>query len=375
MNAPSPKNFANLLWYYWRRNNWIFHVRRFTDNYKDIEINRAIFLVGNQGDGLTLVARTLRRHPRVVSITGNHKYWAGADEMQNVMRCRLPVTLRQGGRFICRDYPHPKFTPPRSWSYGSDDLIRYYRKTAADYDEKTAEILAYIIEEALYRFGNNETRKRFIDKSQVFSVKMSYVDALLKATDPQFVLITRNPYATCYRAALGAAGDMRRYSKYMSLDERIEVCVQHWSNIMHCILEDKDKVSNFKWIRFEDILQEPRKSLMDVCDFLHLEFVEDMIPKGGDTIPFGSRYRNRWYPLRPKVNAPYLKQIPSEYVSMIRERCGRIAEQFGYFPPKRVGDRKSNNSSKTTKPVLNWATERPFNVNHGLKKDKSTGNP
>jgi len=334
MSLSSLENFANLIWYYWRRNNWIFYFHRFRGNYKRTEINRPIFLVGNQGDGLTLVGRMLRRHPRVVSITGNHKYWSGADEMQNVMRCRLPVSLRLGGRFICRDYPHPKLTPPRSWSYGSDDLIRYYRKTAADYDEKAAQTLRRIIREALYRFGKGEANKRFVDKSQVFSVKMSYVDALLKDTDPHFLLITRNPYATCYRAALGAAGDMRRYSKYMSVDERMEVCVQHWSNVMRCVLEDKDKVSHFKWMRFEDILHEPRNSLMELCHFLDLPFVEDMIPKAGDSIPFGSKYRDRWYPLRPDVNQKYLKSIPDKYISMIEERCGPIAEQFGYYPPR-----------------------------------------
>ena len=322
----------NHLYYQWKRNNWIVYPHRFFSDYDDVSIERPIFLVGNQGDGLTLVSRMLRRHPQIISITGNHKYWSGADEMQGVMRCRLPRTLRQGGRFVCKDFPHKRLTPPRSWSYASNDLIGYYRKTAADYDPQTAASFRRIIREALYRYSGGAD-KRFTDKSQLFTVKMGYVDALLKDTNPYFVLVTRNPYATCYRAALGKAGDMRRYAKYMSLDERVEVCVQHWSNSMCCVLEDKDKVSNFKFVRFEDVLHEPRKTLAELCDFLDLSFTDDMIPSEHHSVPFGSKYKDRWYPLRVDVNRQYLDAIPSKYIDLIVEHCRDIAEQFGYLPP------------------------------------------
>lgn len=331
-------HLANLFWYYWRRNNWIIYPRRFFSDYEDIQINRPIFLLGNQGGGLTLVSRMIRRHLHVVSITGNHRYWSGADEMQKVMMCRLPNSLRLGGRFFCKDVPHEKFTPPRSWSYASDDLIESYRKTETDYDEEAAHQLRFLIREALYRHGNGEQGKRFVDKSQVFTVRMSYVDALLKDTDPYFVLITRNPYAACFRAAKGKAGDMKRYAQYMNLDERVEVCVQHWSNTMQCVLEDKDKVSNFKAMRFEDFLQKPRESQIELCSFLDLPFVDDLVPSEHHSIPFGSKYSDRWYPLRPDVNKQYLEEIPDKYVEMISNRCQPIAEQFGYRLLKSPGN-------------------------------------
>ncbi len=327
-------DYLNLIVYYLRRNDHWLRSATCWGKSRYVRISSPIFLVGNQGDGLTLVSRMLRRNPLVVSITGNNLYWSGADEMQNVMRCRLPISLRLGGRLFCKDYYHPRFSPPRSWSYGSDDLIRLYRKTEQDYDAHAADTLRTIIREALCRFGRADGNSRFIDKSQVFSVKMSYVDALLKDSSPRFLLITRNPYATCYRAALGAAGDMRRYAKRMSLDERLEICVQHWSNVMKAILEDRDKVSNFGWVRFEDVLREPRKYIAKICEYVELDFREEMIPHKGDKIPFGSKYRDRWYPLRTDVNEPYLQKIPSRYVAVIRERCGEMAADFGYYPPE-----------------------------------------
>lgn len=326
--------FSNFLYYQWRRSNWVLLLQRLYSNYIECAIRDPIFLLGNQGGGLTLISRMLRRQDGVVSVTGGREYWAGADEMQNVMRCRLPRTLRLGGRFWCRDYPHERFSPPRSWSYAADDLIDAYRNTQADYTEESARKLRFLIQEALHRFGDGESDKRFVDKSQVFTVKMSYVNALLKDTNPYFVLITRNPYAACYRAAKGKAGDMKRYASFLSLDERMEVCVQHWSNAMRCALEDRDKVSNFKAMRFEDFLREPRASLMTLCEFLDLPFLEDMIPSEHHQLPLGSKYRDRWYPLRTDVNKPYLEEIPDKYIAMVEKRCQPIAEHFGYSSPR-----------------------------------------
>ena len=42
---------------------------------------------------------------------------------------------------------------------------------------------------------------RLVDKSQVFTVKVSFLQALLHDCHPIFVLVTRDPYASCQRAA------------------------------------------------------------------------------------------------------------------------------------------------------------------------------
>lgn len=326
----------NLLLYHYRRNNWLFEPRRFYKTHDKITIDRPVFLVGNQGGGLTLVSRMLRRHQQIISITGDHTYWAGADEMQKVMLLRLPQKLRLGGRWTGGDPLHPKFSSPRSWSYASDDLVDAYRATDADYVPHDAEQFRRLIREALHRYGNGSSPLRFIDKSQVFSLKMTYVNALLKDADPHFLLVIRNPYAACYRAAMGKAGDMKRYASFLSLDERVEVCAQHWSNTVHYILEDKDKVPHFRAYRFEDILCDPEKNMRDVCDFLQLPYDERLIPHENDVIPFGSTRIDRWYPLRPDVNKSYLEQIPQKYIDIIEARCGEFAAYFDYDVPRKT---------------------------------------
>jgi hypothetical protein len=326
-------SFFNKLYYFWRRTKWRLDLYSSFKRYENVQIQQPIFLLGNQGAGLTLVSRMLRRHPKVVSITGDHTYWAGAGEMQNVMRCRLPASLRLGGRYLCRDVPHERFTPPRSWSYACDDLVDAYRKTEHDVNATVKKTFQKIIREALHRFGGAENEKRFIDKSQVFTLKMSYINALLAGTEPHFILITRNPYASVYRAALGKAGDMKRYAEFLSLDERVRICAQHWRNAMRAVQEDREKVSHFTHLRFEDVLENPRESVQELCAFLKLPFREDMLPHPDHEFPLGSRYRDRWYPLRPEVNQPYLESIPNKYIALVDEHCQPLAEKWGYVPP------------------------------------------
>lgn len=327
-------NRANFAWYLWRRGNWLFDPRSLVAHFREVEIDRPIFLVGNQGDGLTLVSRMLRRHSQVVSLSGNHHYWAGADEMHRALLGRLPPSLVNGGYFLGRNPRHEILTPPRSWSYAADDLIDWYRKTADDFDQRTAKQLRAVIHESLYRHGR-PTGGRFTDKSQIFSVKMGYIDALLKETRPHFVLITRDPYASCYRNAIGKANDMKRYAKKIDLETRFEVCLQHWINTMRCIEQDKDQVSAFKAMKFEDILTEPQERLRELCRFLDMPFDEEMVPSPNHSVPFGSRFPDRWYPMRPDVNQRYLAELPEKFERQIVDRAGDLAASYGYHPPSR----------------------------------------
>ena len=333
----SLRSQANRAWYAWKRNNWMVDPRCLVAHVRPVTIDRPIFLVGNQGDGLTLISRMLRRHPEVVSLSGNHRYWVGADEIHRAFLGRLPPSLVNGNRRLGRAPHHEVLTPPRSWSYGADDLIGRYRRTAADYDERAARKLRSVLRESLYRHGRPQGG-RFTDKSQTFAVKMSFIDALLRDTNPHFVLITRDPYATCYRNAKGGSGDMRRYAETMDLDERFEICLQHWRNTLRCVEEDKDRVCAFTRMRFEDLFVDPRGFLDRLCNFLGLTFDDRMVPAPGDRVPFGNRFTSRWYPLRPDVNDRYLAELPAHFEKEIVERIGDLAATLGYLPPLRRRD-------------------------------------
>ena len=98
-----------------------------------------------------------------------------------------------------------------------------------------------------------KTTFRFVDESQVYTVRVSLIRELLKEYKPKFVLVVNNPWAACYRAALGKAQDMERLKGKLSFKERLEICAQHWANSIRCALEDRNE--DMLVIRFEDLLQ------------------------------------------------------------------------------------------------------------------------
>ncbi|MDG1302228.1 MAG: sulfotransferase [Opitutae bacterium] len=337
------KKYFNTAVYFWRRNSWMFYVPGWFRALAGDRIDRPVFLLGNQGDGITLISRFLRRHQQVVSVSGNSDYWTGADEMQRAMEYRLPRLLRLSGSFLGTDPKHSSLTMPRSWSYGCDELWEAYHSTEDDANEVDRVGLKRAIGECIHRYSRSIST-RFVDKSQVYTLKSRYIQSLLSESDPYFVLITRDPYASCYRAAMGKAGDMARYSSFLSFEERFELCIQHWKNCMSTILEDSSNLSHFKHWRYEDFLSEPEKNTRELCDFIGLDYQESMLPAPEHTIPFGTRYGDRWYPLRPDNNQAYFDKMTMAQFRQVEAGCGEIAKQFGYTIPSSAGNHEKTSS-------------------------------
>lgn len=325
------KDFLNQAYYHWKRNNWILSPKTWISHLKEPQIYKPIFFVGNQGDGITFISRIIRRHPETVNITGNHKYWSGADEMQGIMATRLPASLVKSGKWVKKDPPHPRYSQPRSYSYASDDLVGQYSFTDSDYTEEASKKLKTIIGEAVYRFGKGRKKVRFADKSQSYALKMKYIEALLQPAETYFVLISREPIAAIYRQASGkAGGDIKRYAEFMDFDERLEICIQHWCNKMEIALRDGKDLKHFIHFKFEDFLVEPQKNAKQLCKFLELEYNDELIPQPHHKIPFGTKYTKRWHPIRTNVNDKYYKEVPEEVRDKIYERCVELATQLGY---------------------------------------------
>ena len=320
--------------YYWKRNNWMLYLPSWWQDYAQTPIDRPIFLLGNQGDGVTLISRFLRRHSQVVSVTGNRTYWSGADEMQRVMELRLPRRLRLAGKLTRSDPPHPRYYQPRSWSYGCDELYEAYHDVEAHATAADARRLKKTIRECLHRYAPGRAA-RFIDKSQVYTLKTRYLQALLADAQPHFVLFLRDPYAACFRAASGKARDMRWYASFLTFDERFQLCLQHWRNCLATVLADAPHLERFRAFRYEDFLVEPEPRTRELCDFLGLEFEPDMLPAPGQRLPFATKYNERWYPLRPEINQRYYDAQTDAQLDAVERTCGELAARFGYFRPRR----------------------------------------
>lgn len=322
----------NYMFYIYKRNNWMLDPRLFLYNFKDYTIDKPIFLLGNQGGGLTLLSRMLRRHKDLINCTGNNNYWAGADEMQNVFGPILPFNLT-GIKY--KAPKHSIFKYPGARAYATDELIDIYRKTEKDFDRLEKEKLEHLIKYFMYRFGDKTSR--FVDKSQVYTVRMSYIHALLREYNPKFVLLTRNPYAEAYRTAQ----DTYPYVNISSREDRLRYAAQHWKNSMNSVLEDKKNNPKIDLliIQFEELLSNPEEKIREICTHIGLKYNDDLLPKAEDIIPFGSSRKARWYPLKPEINKKYIGKISNKDIDIIKSICGNIAEKLGYSD---INMRKNN---------------------------------
>ena len=302
---------------------------RFWKDFKDVKIDRPVFLLGFHGGGNTLLSRMIRRNKDFVSVSGNYKYWSGADEMQNVLGPILPpeltgikhkIPLESGLEF------------PTHWLYSADKYLSYFRNTAEDVTPEIKESFRKTIRWIIARNAINKNKVRFIDKSQIYTIKISFINEIFKDTKPKFILVLRNPYVLCHRVVQRNPNCFKN-NNIKSKKEQLEIASNHWVNSIKCAIEDGGK-ADLMVVRFEDILNQPEETIRKVCDFIETEFSNDMIPHPEHRIPFGSTGKNKWYPLRPDVNERYLKQMEKEDIEIIDNNIHKYAEKFGYSKPK-----------------------------------------
>ncbi|MFT6286158.1 MAG: hypothetical protein ACJA09_000901 [Alcanivorax sp.] len=321
-----PIRKLNSGWFHYRANRWRFG-RRFEGG-NVAPIDRPVYLLGTQNGGLTLLARILHRHPQAISVTGDHRYWAGEDETQDAMADILPEDF--GWRRVdLPDYPLRN----HSWVYGSDAFLPYYRRRAGETDLAAGARYRRILQSILRMNGPG---KRFIDKSQSLTLRVGALHDALGESDPRFVLVSRDPFAVVWGQAT-RNGVVSALS--VSLEEKVQICAQHWANSFFAALADAEADPTIKlrhW-RFEDILMDPETHVAEICAFTDLRWLPEILPGPNDHVPWGSRIdafnKRKWYPLRPDVNDRYRTDLPQWAAQIIAKTCGELADRFGYCEP------------------------------------------
>ncbi len=295
---------------------------------ESVQIDRPVFLLGTQGGGLTLLSRMLRREGSLISGAGGPGYWTSADEIQNIYGCRLPLEFA-GARWAYPD--HPVLKGPLSWCYGADTLYPQYRRTEEHVTPPLADLLKRTIRTSLLQHRGRVANPRFIDKSQCYILRVAFIAEILKSSDPKFVLVPRDPYVSVYRAAIGNARDMKALIGKLSLKERLKVCAEHYGNCMRDALVDSDRLGlNMPVVRFEDLVETPEATVRAVCGFCELTFDQDMLPHEHHRLPFGSRFRDRWFPVRSNVNQRYEEKLDRFTIELVNQYCGDVIERLGY---------------------------------------------
>jgi hypothetical protein len=310
------------------------NLRRLYRRLDSIPIDRPVFLLGVQGGGGTIVARTLYRHSQAVYASGNSDYWAGSDEIHNCPHTikDLPESLihrsahffNVNGRLDC----HPLYGYQRCWLYAIDEFLSTYRRDGAAADRRTADRLQRVIRKVILAYAHDPSRARFIDMSQLYTIQVAYVAELLRGTDPRFILLTRNPYITCARAM------RKEYEEHgtrvdLAPEQKMRCAIEHWDNSYRNALTDGEQQKMMQ-VRYEDFLEDPEREVRRMCEFSELEFEASQVPQAGQRIPLGSLSAEKWFPLKRDENARYLDSMSSELIRILNQRSADVIRRLGY---------------------------------------------
>ena len=325
-----PVRKLNSAYFHYRSNRWRWHPR-FTDAHAPA-LDRPIFLLGTQGGGLSLISRVFRRSPHVVSVTGDYRFWSGADEAQVILEDILPPEL-----CWVREAELSENGSDHSWIYASDALLPFY---ALDESNATREMKVTIerVLRSVLNLNGGRARPpvRYFDKSQSLTVRVPFLQECLRDFDPKFLLVVRNPFASVWRAAVkdGVVSQLA-----VPIERKVEIAAQHWANSTRLALQARERCSLRMW-RFEDFLTDPEGTLSEMCAHAELPFDPTLLPAANDVIPWGSgaasfrsATRRKWYPLRADVNSDYLRSIPGWVVDVVASTCGDLVSKCGYEAP------------------------------------------
>jgi hypothetical protein len=223
---------------------------------------------------------------------------------------------------------------PNSWLYACDELLPHYRQDESGATPEMRDAFRSVLRRLIRLSGRSPLAPiRFLDMSQTNTVRVGLLNEALRDCHPKFVLLTRNPFAMCWRSTRRVA-DVVRLDR--SEEEKLEIAVQHWKNSMTEALAYEGR-ADLAWWRFEDLVSAPEKILREICSFLELPFRPEILPGPEDKFPFGSASDafdgSKWYPMRPNVNERYLREIPTWASKVVSQQCASLLDRFGYESP------------------------------------------
>jgi len=315
-----------------QRYDW--NLRRCAIRLDRVPIDRPIFLLGVQGGGGTIVARTLYRHPRAVYASGNSAFWAGLDEIHNchhTIRDLPEALIHRSAHFFNVDGRlelHPHYGYQRSWLYAIDEFLSTYARDAGDADEATAAALKRVIRKCVLAYAHDPGQARFVDMSQLYTIQVSFLAELLRDCAPRFILLARNPYVTCARAA------RKEYETYgtrvvLSPEQKLQCAIEHWSNSYRRALSDGRGLPMLR-VRYEDFIDDPRRVVRTICEFAELDFDPRQVPGPGQPMPLGSVSPEKWYPLKREENARYADALSPDLIRGLNRKAGDVIRELGY---------------------------------------------
>lgn len=241
-----------------------------------------VFVVGCYNSGTELLTHMLGSHPEVAALP---------DE----------------GQFLTDQFPADyELGLPRMWVLRED----LFRLTENDPGPDAVRL------EREWLMRLDRSRPVFLEKSPPNAARTRWLQAHFR--NAHFIAIVRNGYAV--------AEGIRRKAEPRHLRDGwpIELCARQWSRSNEILAEDAAWLERILWVRYEDLVCNPRGELARVLSFLGLDARTEFL-NGSRTW----RVHERNEPVRD-MNAESIARLSPDERRIITREAGRMLERFGY---------------------------------------------
>jgi len=209
-------------------------------------IEKPIFIFGCCNSGTTILWNTLKKHK---GLSGPEVEGQDLEELPDSMKHYL-------GKATFRLWAHPRFK------------LCYY-STEYEYDLRDKKI----IEKVYQKYLSSQTR--LIVKSPADSLRARLIQSYFP--DAYFIAIVRNGYAVSEGIVRKRKEDPDR-SEFHGLHTTIEEAAEQWFRANNIILSHQKFLLKYKIVRYEDLVENPKKVLHSVLDFCELNQQDFPIP-------------------------------------------------------------------------------------------------
>jgi len=236
-----------------------------------------LFILGVNNSGTTILANILEKHPEI-------------------------RTLPAEGQWLTTAFPRPDLVGvERLWSRRMD-IFRW----SEGYDPVPA-LQAKKDWAGLY----SKNKGILLEKSPPNTVRSLWLQKNFAPS--RFLSIIRSPYAVCE--------GIRRRTNYT-----IREAAQHWIVANTCLLGDLRHIKKNLLVKYEDLVDEPHHTLMEIESFLGLKKSFDIAACGGVA---AHSFEGNTVGLR-NLNDESFNRLSRDEIQEINTLCGDMMQRFGY---------------------------------------------
>lgn len=120
----------------------------------------------------------------------------------------------------------------------------------------------------------------------------------------------------------------------MKRGQDLETSTRSWARCMRQMNDLTEDIPPHQrlCVRYEDLCDDPRAELTRICEFLQLEFSEDMLSRPSDNVHHLGGSPSKFDPARKKIklDQSYLEVFTAEQLATMKEIAGEVAADWGY---------------------------------------------